>query len=473
MASSSPATGFEHFGHKIYSTVNQNNSNKNVFLSPASIALAMAMCSVGARQETLKQMLHVLDASSIESLTKTAEQVMEVFSIADQDTQVKLKLANRLYAQKSYKLQQDYLDLVQGSFKADIKLEDFVNNSAAAVQTINAWVEDQTNNLIQNLLSQNDVKRDTRLIIVNCIYFKGTWRKQFEEHSTNENADFHEASGNVSKVKLMFMKEKYLYGENKDLHVQIAHLPYKSDNVRVQFVFTVILPQKGVSLNSVEQKLSSKPQLLQQILNDENTRTEELLLYLPKFKMEASFELSDVLKSLGMVNAFSDSAADFTGIVSKEDDPAGLCVSKVIHKAFIDVNEKGTEAAAATAIRLTKRRRLASAIKSVEFKVDRPFIFMIRESHNNITFFSGKFLSPPLSYYKRAFRKIDVIFLDELGSEAAAATAVIMVTKSMAVRRKPEPIEFKADRPFLFYIQETRQNLTLFTGKFLTPTNFS
>ncbi|CAF4845672.1 unnamed protein product [Rotaria socialis] len=94
------------------------------------------------------------------------------FSIADQDTQVKLKLANRLYAQKSYKPQQDYLDLVQGSFKADIKLEDFVNNSAAAVQTINAWVEDQTNNLIQNLLSQNDVKRDTRLIIVNCIYFK-------------------------------------------------------------------------------------------------------------------------------------------------------------------------------------------------------------------------------------------------------------------------------------------------------------
>ncbi|CAM4979337.1 unnamed protein product [Rotaria socialis] len=126
------------------------------------------------------------------------------FSIADQDTQVKLKLANRLYAQKSYKPQQDYLDLVQGSFKADIKLEDFVNNSAAAVQTINAWVEDQTNNL------------------------------------------------------------------------------------------------------------SSKPQLLQQILNDENTRTEELLLYLPKFKMEASFELSDVLKRLGMVNAFSDSAADFT-----------------------------------------------------------------------------------------------------------------------------------------------------------------
>ncbi|CAM4743690.1 unnamed protein product [Rotaria magnacalcarata] len=398
MASSSPATGFEHFGHKIYSTVNQNN-NQNVFLSPASIALAMAMCSAGARQETLKQMLHVLDASSIESLTKTAEQVMQVFSIADQDTQVKLKLANRLYAQNSYKLQQDYLDLVQGSFKADIKLEDFVNNSAAVVQTINTWVEDRTNNLIQNLLSQNDVTRDTRLIIINCIYFKGTWRKQFEERSTNENADFHEASGNVSKVKLMFTKEKYLYGENKDLRVQIAHLPYKSDNTHVQFVFTVILPEKGVSLDSVEQKLSSKPQLLQQILNDGYTRTEELLLYLPKFKMEASFELSDVLKKLGMVNAFSDSAADFTGIVSKKDDPAGLYVSKVIHKAFIDVNEKG--------------------------------------------------------------------------SEAAAATAVIMMRCCASISPKPSPIEFKADRPFLFYIRETRQNLTLFTGKFLTPANLS
>jgi serpin B len=171
-SSSSNATGFEHFGLKLYSTVSQNKTGQNVFLSPASIALAMSMCTVGAREKTLQQMLNALEASTNEELTKTAEQVMQIFSIADQDKQVQLKLANRLYAQKGYELQQDYLNLVQTSFKADIELEDFQNESAKVVQTINTWVEQQTNKLIRDLLSPNDVKADTRLIIVNCIYFK-------------------------------------------------------------------------------------------------------------------------------------------------------------------------------------------------------------------------------------------------------------------------------------------------------------
>lgn len=170
--SNSNATGFEHFGQKLYSTVGQNSNGQNVFLSPASIALAMSMCTVGAREKTLQQMLNTLGASTTQELTRTAEQVMRIFAIAGQDKQVQLKLANRLYAQKAYKLQEDYLQLVQSSFQADIKLEDFQNESAKAVQTINAWVEEQTNKLIRNLLSPNDVKSDTRLIIVNCIYFK-------------------------------------------------------------------------------------------------------------------------------------------------------------------------------------------------------------------------------------------------------------------------------------------------------------
>lgn len=174
MSSSLPSStiALEHFGHDIYSTVCNNQKNQNVFLSPASIALAMSMCAVGARNETLKQMLNVLNVSSIENLTKVAEQVMHIFSIAARDGQVQLRLANRLYAQNAYKLQHEYLNLVQGSFKADIKLEDFQNNSGKVVQTINAWVEEQTNRLIRNLLSPSDVSPDTRLIIVNCIYFK-------------------------------------------------------------------------------------------------------------------------------------------------------------------------------------------------------------------------------------------------------------------------------------------------------------
>jgi serpin B len=127
----------------------------------------------------------------------------------------------------------------------------------------------------------------------------------------------------------MYQKEKYAYIENKDLRVQIAHLPYKSDSRDVQFVLTVILPNEGVRLDEVEQKLASKPDLMQQVLSHQGTKTEELLLYLPKFKMEATFLLNDVLQQLGMKDAFDGGKADFTGIVSKQVDSAGLYISKV------------------------------------------------------------------------------------------------------------------------------------------------
>jgi serine protease inhibitor len=129
----------------------------------------------------------------------------------------------------------------------------------------------------------------------------------------------------------MYQKEKYAYIENKDLRVQIAHLPYKSDSRDVQFVLTVILPNEGVRLDEVEQKLASKPDLMQQVLSHQGTKTEELLLYLPKFKMEATFLLNDVLQQLGMKDAFDGGKADFTGIVSKQVDSAGLYISKVNH----------------------------------------------------------------------------------------------------------------------------------------------
>ncbi|CAF4677519.1 unnamed protein product [Rotaria sp. Silwood2] len=147
--------------------------------------------------------------------------------------------------------------------------------------------------------------------------------EQFKESLTNPDADFYEANGNISKIKLMYQKEKFAYAEDSDLHVQIAHLPYKSENQEVQFVFTIILPKQGVTLDEVEQKLTSKPDLMQQVLSDKNTTRKELLLYLPKFKMEATFELNDVLIKLGMVNAFSNIKADFTGIVCKQDERDG------------------------------------------------------------------------------------------------------------------------------------------------------
>jgi len=340
-SSSSLGSDFEQFGQNIFSNISQQSQGKNVFLSSASIALALSMCAAGARHNTLQQMLSTLQVSSVQELIKTAEELMSIFTIAANDKQVQLRLGNRLYGQKNYQLRDEYLNVVRTSFKADMQLEDFVNEGPRVVQTINTWVEDQTNRLIRNLLSPGDIGADTRLVIVNCIYFKGVWRKQFDKGITNENADFYGESGAVSKVPLMYVKEKFSYAENKDLRVQIAHLPYKSQSPDVEFVFTVILPNKGVSLTQVEEKLAAKPALMQQILEKGGARVEELLLYLPRFRMETSFNLNDVLKQMGIRDAFDDNSADFTGIVSPGVDPAGLCISKVIHKAFIEVNEQG------------------------------------------------------------------------------------------------------------------------------------
>ncbi|CAF1115111.1 unnamed protein product [Rotaria sp. Silwood1] len=392
----STATNFEQFGLKLYSSVSQNKKNENIFLSPASISLAMSMCAVGAQQETLNQMLKAFEVSSGNELIKTVEQIMDIFSIATQDKQVQLKLANRLYAQKAYQLQEEYLKIVQIFFKADMKLEDFENESAQAVQRINTWVEQQTNNLIRNLLSTRDVTPDTRLIIINSIYFKGTWIKEFNKNLTNQNANFYETNGKISKVTLMHQKGQFAYAENNDLHVQIVHVPYKSENKDVEFVFTVILPNRGVQLDVVEQNLASQPDLMQKLFSREKTRTEELNLYLPKFKMETTFELSDVLQRLGMKDAFNGHKANFSGIVSTKNNQNRLYISKIIHKAFIDVNEQGSEAAAATAVVISVfTTSVHEQPHPIEFKADRPFLFFIRESRQNIVLFSGRFISPP------------------------------------------------------------------------------
>ncbi|CAM4910893.1 unnamed protein product [Rotaria socialis] len=428
LSSPSTAADLEHFGYELFSNVSQQQNGTNIFLSPTSIALALSMCIAGARDETLNQALRVLHASSIEALTKTVEQIMHMISMTAHNKKVEFKLANRLYASKAYKIQDDYLKLVQNSFQSDVKLEDFENNRNEVVQTINAWVEEQTNRLIQNLLSTDAVPTNTRLIIVNCIYFKGIWKNRFPEILTKK-ADFYEANGHISKIDVMFQTGKYAYAENDDLHAQIAHLPYQSDNENIQFAFAVILPKQDISLDEVERKLALQPDLMQLVLSDHNTSMTELLLYLPKFKMKASLKLGDVLKQLGMENAFN-STANFTGITSQQDGEDGIFISEVIHKAFIDVNEQGKE----------------------KETIPRPF---------------GYISVPGVTEYL-CFGSFNFTHILER-TKAAAATAGVTSVLFSATALKPMPILFKADRPFLFFIRESRQNIVLFSGKLVSP----
>ncbi|CAF1585137.1 unnamed protein product, partial [Didymodactylos carnosus] len=176
----SPSINFEEFGLKFYQTIRKNNEqNTNIFLSPLSVALAMSMCANGAETKTLEQMLQTLHYSSLNELNQTVGQIMKSIILPTSENdhqQLKLKLANRLYGQQNYKLNDQYLSLLKQHYLTDIKLVDFENSLSSStntiVQEINQWVEKQTNHLIRNLLSSNDINRDTRLILINCIYFK-------------------------------------------------------------------------------------------------------------------------------------------------------------------------------------------------------------------------------------------------------------------------------------------------------------
>ncbi|CAF1095398.1 unnamed protein product [Didymodactylos carnosus] len=392
--SSTQDGGFEQFGLNLYNVVRESSSS-NIFLSPASIALAMAMCTAGAKHGTLEQMLKALNSKSIDELNKASKGVMQVILSADSGNFIKLKLANRLFAQKDYKINVEYQSLLEKSYSAGIEEVDFNNNGPLVVKDINKWVEDQTNKLIKDLLSQNDVNSDTRLILVNCIYFKGTWMKQFKPDDTIKDTPFYlEDKSTAGKVNMMYQKQTYSYTNDKNLNAQVIHIPYKNaESNGHQFVFTVILPAEGVSLSDVEKKLSDEN--TQKNVFDKSNRTrQEVNLFLPKFKMEFKFIVNDALKQLGMEDAFNGQKADFTGIVTKENNDGNLYISKVIHKAFIEVNEEGSEAAAATAVVMM---RCCAVVRSqiIEFKCDRPFLFMIREDERGITLFTGKFATPP------------------------------------------------------------------------------
>ncbi|CAF2055566.1 unnamed protein product [Rotaria magnacalcarata] len=411
---------FAHFGSKLFATITRENNFQNVFLSPASIALAMSMCTAGARHETLKQMLKVFEVSSIKDLENSANHVMQVFSNnrekksstiqsatdllpsasdlpkVPNPSSVTLRLVNCLYVQKGFTIRDDYLDLLKHSFHSAIDLEDFENNSAEVVEKINVWVEKQTRKRIRDLLSTDEVTKDTRLILVNCIYFKGEWVDRFQQNSTDKNADFHGIDGTTSKIELMFQKTNFNYAENKDLQIQIAHLPYKNMDSSGVFIFTIVLPHEGVNLNEIEGKLMSNTKLMHDVLSFDNANSIELSLYLPKFKMETKYELGDMMISLGMKDAFDEKKANFKGIIGTIKDENRIAITKVIHRTFLNVDEEGTEAAGAGAVIMGRFGcRFRDTEKPIEFKANRPFLFFIQEVRQNVILFSGKFVSPP------------------------------------------------------------------------------
>jgi serine protease inhibitor len=463
------------FGCDLYNRLAGDHPNENLFFSPFSMASALAMTAEGARGQTADEMKEALHAPQADlsklhaSLSATAEQLGEkpapkdvrdrIASLRSQldaankkleserhydasavelqrkaqqlaadlnkelakVDQYEFRAANALWGEKTFDIQQSFIDTVAKYYKTGgVFPVDFRNDPEGARVRINDWVSDQTRQRIKNLIAPNQIQPDTRLVLTNAVYFKGEWSDPFESDQTSDE-DFTTLEGAKVRAPLMHKNgpkgAKYaafnadgslfatpdmieLRGRNAEEDAKhypaddgflMAELPYKGGDLSM----VLILPQSPGAMKNLESKLTSEN--LSAWTKQLKARTVDV--YLPKFKLETSYQMSDPLQSLGIKRAFVNPAepkgAEFDGISPSSDPTKRLYISAVVHKAFVDVNEKGTEAAAATAVMMRAGSAAPVKVPFVPvFRADKPFMLLIRDHRTGMVLFMGRFVKP-------------------------------------------------------------------------------
>jgi serpin B len=356
----------------------------NLVYSPYSISLAFAMAYGGARSETASQMAEALhyslpgeqfhpafNALDLE-LASRPDQVVDV----DKNERFQLSIANSLWGQDGWSFLPEYLDLLAANYGARMRLVDFENAPENARRQINDWVSDQTRRRIQDIIPSGMIDPTTRLVLANAIYFKATWEYKFDANATSDGPFYQLNGGSVNVPMLSTEQQKtlsYVAGDGW----QAVALPYKGGLTGM----VIIVPDAG-NFETFESTLTAER--YNEILAA--MQVQEVILSMPKFTFETQFELKDILGGMGMVDAFDPNAADFSGIDGQND----LYISDAIHKAFVAVDEKGTEAAAATVVVM-----MTSLMpEGIELTIDRPFFFFIRDVPSGTILFLGRVVDP-------------------------------------------------------------------------------
>jgi serpin B len=367
------------FAMNLYKQLREKDGN--LFVSPYSISLALAMTYAGARGETEAQMAQALrfdlpqarlhpafNALSAE-LESRAEQAKD-----DEEGRLTLNIANSLWGQAGFAFQADFLDTLAQHYGAGMRTVDYARPEEAR-KMINDWVAEETREKIQDLIPSGVLTPLTRLVLTNAIYFKAAWRVPFDERLTSEG-DFTLLNGETVQVEMMHQAEMLAYTGGDDF--QAVELPYAGGSAAM----VVLLPAPG---HFAEFEAGLDAGRMEAILSDLEPRQVELSL--PKFRVESSFSLKDALTTLGMPDAFDRDKADFSGMTGRAD----LYISEAVHKAYVNVDKAGTEAAAATAVIMTLK---SMPLESVEVRVDRPFIFLILDRETGTILFMGRVLDP-------------------------------------------------------------------------------
>jgi serpin B len=344
----------------------------NIFFSPWSISSAMAIALEGARGETRSEMRAVLHLPGEERRLAFARLYNE---INKKDKRYELATANAVWAQKDFQILDAYFDVIEKYYGGNVENLDFIGDTEGSRKTINGWVEGKTKEKIKDLIPQGAIDGQTRLVITNAVYFKGQWVKQFDLKNTQES-EFRVTPDKAVKVQMMNLRDaKFKYAEDET--VQILELPYAGEELSM----LILLPKED-SPDNVESILAAERL-------DEwraSIKEEEVDVYLPRFKLETKYGLVENFKELGMRQAFDPGQADFSAMTGRRD----LFISRIIHQAFVEVNEEGTEAAAATGVVMTLT---AMPTKKI-FMADHPFIFIIIDRTTGAILFVGRVANP-------------------------------------------------------------------------------
>lgn len=361
----------------------QNFASKNLFYSPSSLSIALAMTSLGSRANTTAQLAKALHWKDIPTLHDEEKHFLEALQ-ASNTASNELLTANRLFLQVDFEIQPGFVEGTKKFYDVEVGMVDYQDDTENARKEVNAWVEEKTKQKIQNMIPEGVFSTRTRLSLVNAIYFKGFWQNQFDKKATSKQR-FFVSESEETEVDMMHLTKKLKHVDfSLELACQILELPYQGEDLTM----VILLPRNTYGLAKLEESLTHES-LQQALASVSEAYAEKVKVSLPRFKLTQQFKLKEILIKMGVTDMFSEFDADFSGIIR---GPERLYVSHVVHKAFVEVNEKGTEAAAATAV--VAMTRMAGPMSDATFCADHPFLFMICHKRSSAILFIGRFLKP-------------------------------------------------------------------------------
>ncbi|KAH0541152.1 antichymotrypsin-2-like [Cotesia glomerata] len=365
------ATEYHTFTSNLFKAVTEDKS-ENIIFSPVSIHVVLSFLSHGARGNTAEEMINNLYIKDIDHLKADYKNILSILNSTDK---AELHLANSFYVHNDVELVHKFTALGVDYYNLLIMKINLSDNVQSAKQ-INNWVLENTNNRITDIISPDDITEDSKMFLVNAIYFKGFWKDPFDSQRTSPKI-FYTANNAHVLTPIMIKKAHFVHGDLPNLNARFLEIPYTDENLTM----IIILPYEVEGLSYVEKNFNWS-----YIINSDSIKG-EIILHVPKFKIESTVDLEKILTNMGLKAMFEDTA-DFTGMT---DTP--VKVSKVIQKAFLEINEEGSEAAAATVVQIRLKRM---AVQTEEFIVDRPFMVAIRHKLCDIPLFIGQVKAPNL-----------------------------------------------------------------------------